>query len=804
MRQTAASVLARNSGPNILIVLLLGLGLGATALLYTALDRLLLHPLRVPDVDLLVRVEDRHPPVTSWTWFPFSLYESMRPMHSFDALAVEGEVDTAVTSGTRVEPVDGSMVSGSYFSMLGAKAELGRVLTQADEAAGTEVPVVLSHRFWVREFAGSAAAVGAILYLQGKPFTIVGVMPQRFFGTRLDASPDLWIPLPAQRLLSDKPLTDADPDRQFSVIGRLRSGVTLEQAQEEFAGVYQRSKEVWDKRSQGLLVPIAVGSFALREQFGRALNLLLWGLGALLAMVCASIAGMLVARAVRRERETAVRMALGASQMRLALRTFAESAALGAAGAGCGLLLAFLCAPLLTGLLPSGRTPLPVSLVPDAGTDWIVCGLALGISVAFGVFPAWLSARVTPQLALRGGTATRRSGKLSRGLMIFETGATLALLTGTGLLLHTFYCLRHTDPGFDVEHLITFTLSPSLLGGTAKVPAALPQQLRQQLVGLPGVRGAGLSTAAVMNRIGIKASVALPGERIAPQAFLNTSLNQITSGFFESLGIPLVAGRGLEEADRLRSAPVPVVVNEAFARTFFPGGNPLGRSFGMASVGEVAKADYVVIGVAGDSKYRSLREPLLPIFYEPMTRDGLNASEIYLYVRTVGEPQRMIHAVRAALVRQDPQLPIVKVETMQEQVNDSLWQERLLLVLAAVFSGVSVLLAGLGLYGLLAYDASQRTREFGIRVAVGAQRSDVGRLMIEELAWILTPGLVLGAIGCVLLARVIAPTLYGIGPYDATAWSGALLAVLGIGALAVWQPAYRAMRADPAEVLREE
>ena len=388
--------------------------------------------------------------------------------------------------------------------------------------------------------------------------------------------------------------------------------------------------------------------------------------------------------------------------------------------------------------------------------------------------------------------------------MIFETAATLVLLTGTGLLMHTFYRLRHTDPGFDVEHLVTFTLNFDLLGASAKVRAALSQRLGQQVLGLPGVRGVGFSTMAVMQRVGLKTSVALPGQRITPQDFMNTSLNGVSSGFFRALEIPLIAGRGLEETDALRSLPVPTVINEAFARTFFPQGNPLGKTFGMGATGEVAKAGFVVIGVVGDSKYRSLREPLLPIFYTPVGHPYPDNLGNYLYVSTVGPPEGIIRAVRDALFELEPQLPILNVETMQDQVNDSLWQERLLVALAVMFSFVSVLLAGLGLYGLLAYDASQRTREFGIRVALGAQRSDVGRLIIGELVGILAPGLMAGGAGCLLLARVIAPSLYGIGPYDAEAWSGALLAVLGIGALAVWQPAFRAMRADPVEVLREE
>ena len=804
MGPAATSVFPRDSGSNLLIVLLLGFGLGTTALLYTALDRLLLHPLQGLNVDRLVRVAERHPPLTSWTWFHYSLYQSMQPMRSFDALAVEGEVDTTITQNAQTEPVVGSMVSGNFFSMLGADAELGRTLSQTDQFTTTSVPVVLSHRFWVREFGGSPTALGTTLRLQDRPFTIVGVMPQRFFGTRMDLSPDFWVPLSAQALLSDKTLTDLNTDRDFSIIGRLREGVTAVQAQAEFAGVYQGSSQNGGKYSQGLIIPIAEGSFALREQFSRAITLLLWGLAALLAMVCASVAGMLVARAARREREMAVRLALGANHLRLARHAFTESAALGLTGACCGLSLAYFCAPFMTGLLPAGRTPLPISLLPNAETDLLIVVLALSISILFGTIPAWLTMRVTPQLALRGGTATRRSGKLSRGLMIFEMAATLVLLTGTGLLMHTFYRLWHSDPGFDVEHLVTFTLQMNAPRGTANKSATLPRQLMQRILGLPGVRGVGFSAVAVMQRIGMKTSVALPGDRISPHAFLNTSLNNVSDGFFQALGIPLVAGRGFEETDLSRSSPTPVVINEAFARTFFPGEEPLGKCFGMGATGEVAKAQFVVVGIVGDSKYRSLRESLLPIFYAPLMKSDIGSSESYLYVRTAGRPEGVVKAVREALFELQPQLLIAKAETMHQQVHDSLWQERLLIVLAFAFSGVSVLLATLGLYGLLAYDAIQRTREFGIRAALGAQISNIARLMVGELLGILMPGFVLGGVGCALLARLIAPTLYGIGPYDTLSWSCALFGVLGIGVAAAWRPVQTAMSADPSVVLREE
>jgi predicted permease len=792
-------------GPNLLIVVLLGFGLGAAALLHAALDRLLLHPLRVPDEARLVRAAERHPPVTTWSWFPFTTFERMRSMRSLDALAVEGNVETTVTENSRVEPAFGSMVSGSYFSMLGGKADLGRTLIPTDDSVATAVPVVLSHRFWMNEFDGSKSVLGRTLHLQGRPFTIVGVMPQRFFGTKLDASPDFWIPLCAQALFSSKTLTAADPDQRFSIVGHLRSGATPAEAQAEFSGIYRGDKQTFGgPESQGLIVPIAEGSFALREQFSRALNLLRWGLGAMLAMVCASIAGMLVARAARNERATAVRMALGASHLRLAIGALLESLTLGSIGAACGLGFAYLLAPFLARQLPEGRTPLPVSLQPDAGTAWLVVALAIGVSVIFGTIPAWITTRVKPQQALRGGTATRQSSLLSRGLMVFETGATLVLLLGTGLLIHTLYALRHADLGFDAEHLATFTLNLSLPGSDGEALATLPQQLTERIKALPGVSGVGFSGMALMQRIGMKTSVALPGQKIMPQAFLNTSLNTVSDGFLDALGIPLVAGRRLEPVDAIRSSPTPAIINEAFARTFFAGTNPLGRTFGTGARGEVAKAQNIVVGVVGDSKYRSLRESLLPIFYQPLKPSQIAGSQLYLYVRTTGHPDGIVRAVREKLIELEPQLPITKVETMQQQVDESLWQERLLVALAAIFSTVSVLLAGLGMYGLLAYDATRREREFGIRAALGARRTDMGRLMLKELAWIILPGLALGGVGCMLVGRSIASMLYGVGPYDFWSWSGALLAVAAIAALAAFKPVVRAMRADASVVLRAE
>jgi predicted permease len=804
-----------NRAANLTIVLLLSFGLAAAALLSAALDRFLLDPLDVSHPETLVRAVERHPPVTSWEWFPYSLYQAMRSMHTLREVAAEGSIDAAVTlhNGTHddVRPILAQMVSGNYFSMLGATAAAGRTLGPADEhTSATGVPVVLGYRCWTRAFANSRNLLGSTLTIQGKPFVIVGIMPKSFFGTRIDESPDVWLPLSAQPLLSNKSLTDPDPDRHFAILARLQPGVTLAQAQQEFAGIYRvihQHENSNDTQAQGSLVRAAEGTFVLRDSFRHALTLLLWGLAALLLMMCANVGGLLLARTARRQRDTAVRIALGASRTRLLATALLESAALGIAGGCGGLALAFLGAPFFVRLLPLGSNANLVSLAPNLFITFVAVGLALVLSILFGAVPAWLTSRAMPQHALRRGTSTSRSSTLSRALLALQTALTLVLLVETGLMLRTFSALRHTDPGFDVDHLVSFSLVPEIGGPNTHIastfPRDLPEDLLQRVQQLPGVRGASLAGAALMNRIGLKTSVAMPGQNIVGSAFLNTSLNKVSSDFFGTMSMPILNGRGFTATDRDTKSPAPVVINEAFARTFFPGQNPIGKTFGNGQPGEIAKADNRVVGVVGDSKYRSLREPLLPIFYSPMELRTYEGTQ-YLYVRTQGPPEQIIAAVRNTLAQLDPRLPFSEIVTMQQQVSESLWQERLLAVLAAVFSIVSILMAATGLYGLLAYDASQRTREFGIRIAVGAQRSRVASLLLRDLVRIVLPGAAAGVLLCILLSRLVASALYGVRPSDPVSFSTALLAVATIAAAAGSLPVWRATRIDPAVILRDE
>jgi predicted permease len=795
-----------NLGANLTIVALLALGLGSATLLYTAMVRLLLDPLPGLQAENLVRLAVKRPKVVSRS-FPVTLYEAAAGMQSFTGLAAESDFDTALTSAESSRRIVAGMVSDNYFTVLGAHAALGRELTAAwEHGAADAVPVVLSHRFWMRAFAGSSAALGRTINLAGRPFTVTGVMPQNFYGTALDSSPDLWIPFAAQPLLSQKSLRDPEPDRAFNIIGRLRDGVSLAQAQSEFTILYEHQEAAAKDTNpgQGILEPIAQGAFHLHDQFARALALLMSGIAVFLVIVCANVASLLLLRAARRERETAIRMALGAGRGNVLARALTESLSLGLAGAAVALACAYLLAPAVARLLPYSYTPLPVSLAPDWIISLMAIGIAVAISLIFGFAPAWHALQIAPQRALRGGSSTRRSGASSRVLLVVQTALTLVLLVAAGLLLRTFETLRSTRPGFDTGHIVTFTVDPSMAGKTGAPAAQVAAELERRVRQLPAVRDAGFATAEPLHRIGLKTSVGPPGHRISDAEFLNTSMNSVSSSFFSTMGIPILAGRVFSPADAQRASPMPVVVNQAFARHFYPGQDPVGKIFGQGVPGEVVSAKFVVIGLAGDAKYRTLRETPPPTYYAPLETSEDWDSTLFLYVRTRGEPQSVIGAVRDVLFHLDARLPFFDVVTMQEQIAESLWQERMLAFLAAALSLCAILMAAAGLYALLSYDSNQRQREFGIRAAVGARRIDVAALVLRDLLRILVPGMAVGLVSSYFLARLLSSTLYNIRPDDSISLASAVALILLIGVVAGWRPIYTAIRTDPAIVLRDE
>lgn len=781
---------------------LLSIGLGTATLLYTVLDRLILHPLSVKHPETLVLAAETRPPITSWQWFSYSTYQSVLRMQCFASVAVSGSVDTVLTEQEGATPVLAHMVSPNYFQMLGVTPERGNAFSESGPPS-----VVLSHSFWITRFGGSPAVVGQTIRIQGVPLPVTGVMPKQFYGLQLDSAPDLWIPLSAQPLISTKSLNDPEPDRHFSIIARLGDKITLTQAEQEFAILFrtlQKERGEQDRERVGRLLPVDHATFALRDQFSHALALLLWGIALLLLLTCANVAGLLVLRGLQRERDNAVRVALGASRFRILWQALTSSMALGLSGGVGGVLLAYISAPHLLRLLPPTRAPIPADFRPTVWVSFGTMVLALTVSVIFGALPAFLACQIAPQQALRGGSATRKTGVLSRSLLVVQTALTLVLLASAGLLSRTYYILRHTNPGFDAQRIVVFSLNPSLAGNSAKLSTTFGQQLLQRINALPGVKSASLATFPLMKRLGPKASVSLPGEKIPSEAFLNASMDSVSSSFFETMDLPILFGRSLSAADGARSDPTPTVINRAFARWLFPHQDPIGRSFGTGSPGEIATASNVVVGVVGDSKYRSLREPFLPIYYEPIEQREDWDSKSYLYVRTANSPASMIQSARQVLAALAPQIPFSSVNTLMAEMADSLWQERLLAVLGLVFSVMSVLMVLIGLYTFVAYDTIQRSREFALRCALGAQNSDMARLLAKEVAFVLLPGLTLGLTITWAVSRFLVSILYGVNALDPASILISLLVISASTAVATLVPILRITNIEPAVVLRSE
>ena len=773
----------------------------------TAIERLLLHPVDVPDSESLVRAEVLEPKGMVYTFFPYEVYREFKAQtKALSVTAADAYMDVAVSRGAMPKTAVAHMVSGSYFGVLGPPAALGRTLVPEDDR-GDGGTVVLSCGLWWQMFGGSRSALGQSLYLNGQPYTVVGVMPLGFFGTSLDEPAGLWLPLAAEARFSTVPLDSPQSDRQFEILGRLKTGAAPAEAQREFAAVLASFVAAHPDEGvsgeRGTVEPLERRATWKQSQISHFLLLLLGAVGLTFVILCANVAGLFVARGARQERETAVRISLGASRMQLWRQHWSESWLLAVLGAALGMGLAWTAAPLLLRFVPVGEGPLPISLRPGVGVAGVLVALALGVSMAVGGAPGWVGRRENLFSALRGGSLGARLGGLSRGLVLAQVALGVMLLFAAGLLLRTLSRLAAADPGFDRDHLAVFTLDTGMSGVRA-APANLADQLVQRVAAIPGVRGAALAAMELMQGRGLVVSIAPAGVLIQRRDFMNTSLNEVSPGYFETLGIPLIAGRRLAAEDGKSKSPIPVVATAAFARFLFPRGEALGRTFGNGKPSETARAKYEIVGIVGDSKYRSLREISPPTFYLPLGQRLDKDSEFVMYVRTAGQPGSTIPAVRSALYSLDRQLPFVKVETMAEELTHSMWQERLLAFLGAVFAGLALLLSATAIYGVLAFELSRRTREIAVRIALGAQSSDVAALVVKDIGATVIVGVGGGLAACAGLGHLLRSYVFGIAPWDGASMAAAVALVLIAALFACLQPTQRAVRVPPALVLREE
>lgn len=806
--------------------LLLAIGISANTLIFSVVDALLLRPLPVSHPENLVRLVEVHPnDFVTWD-LPYGFCDAVASRDAdLSEVLCQGEADVAFSDGVSTERVRVHLVSPNFFSSLGAHAHLGRVLTPDDERSGA-ANAVLSYGFWQSRLRGDASVLGKSINLGGHSFTIIGVSPEAFNGLTADTSPAMRVPAAVDRTLvaPDAGMSPGARTVFAQIFGRLRSGVPFERAsaeadpllqaayQEEFDKIYAREKGTAPPKSSITsrlrLESIATGVSTLRGQFSRGLEVLMAGVALLLLMTCANVAGLLLARSTARAQEMGIRLALGASPARIVRQLLTEGLLLSLLGGTAGILLTSACLPLLVRGLPPIRDraavlqPLAVHIAIDLRVLAFALAATVLTALLFALSPALRCARADVLSALRAGrTTTRRL--LPRNLIVAaQVAICTVILIGAALLVQTLQRMRSMDAGFDRDHVVTFTIDAGLSGYTPERTRVLSKTLSAKAGVLPGVSAVSIASRGLMRGTGVKATFGVAGSHISDTDFLNCSLNDVAPGYFETLGMHLLAGRAFTWFDRNQATPRKVIVNQTFARRFFQGRNPVGERFGSPGPGGIARADDEIIGVVSDAKYRSLREPVPPTVYGPRV-DGFESAFI-LHLRTRQQPETMIAPVREIVRSLDPGLPIIEVRTLRDEVEASLWQERLLASLSTIFGAIAVLLASIGLYGALDYAVKSRTREIGVRIALGAQPARIVGLFSREALMLTATGLALGLCAYAAATVWIRRVLYDLRPWEPTAVLFVVLLVVAMAVIAAAPAVYRAVRIPPAEALRSE
>ncbi|MBS1872722.1 MAG: ABC transporter permease [Acidobacteria bacterium] len=789
-------------------VALLGAGIGANVLIFTAVDALLLRPLAVRAPERLVRLGvERSAAHTMYEHAAVYARVIRERTAAFSEVFTTEPLEGAAVVEGRAVNARAEMVSAGYFRDLGVTAELGSV------AAAEDAPVaVVSHRAWLRWFGGRGDVVGRGIRLRGAALTLVGVVREGFDGLDLDNRTDLWVTPAVYLQWIGKP---ADVrSMPANIYMRVREGVPVERAEAEIRAAYpamvaaeyegQRDMGADVVKQEQLLRPVlaeaGLGVSTLRKQFTGAVKALMGGVAALFLLVCGNVSGLMLARADAHRRDALIRLSLGASRWGVARRALAEAGALAAAGGVLGFAIARWCGPWLLGFLPA-RRPLGIELRPDGRVLGFAIGAAVLAAVLSSVLPA-LSLYRADVAALLGRQSLKTTApRVSRGLVAFQAAVATLLAAGSFTLVRTMYAIRDQDPGFRRERLVVMTVDPWTAGLRVGKGGPLVEEAVRRARGLPGVEEVSVAQRALMRGIGFKANVGRDGHRIAFADSLNASLNGVSENHFANMGMRILAGRGFTEADA-KAKPLPVVVSRSFARQFFGDGDPVGQAIGTASIGSVVKGDRVIVGVVSDAKYRGMREVPPPTVYTPVAPGDFDGAALHVRVRR--DPAEVMAALRAMLAGVGPGLTPAEIGTMEQDIETSVWQERLLAALSGLFAGVAVALASIGLFGMLAFAVSRRTREIGIRMAIGATAGRVASMVGRDALWAVAPGVLLGLASYAVLARVMESLLYGVSGRDPGSLAGAAVCVAVAGAVAAAVPLVRAVRIEPAAALRDE
>jgi predicted permease len=819
--------LATNPAFSLVAIATLALGIGANTAMFSLLDQVVLRLLPVSDPERLVIVGEtgNHygnsygPNTISWPMF-----EDLRDNNQvFSGMFCRFPTSVTIGLSDHAVQIPAELISSAYFQTLGVKAVFGRLIGHDDDSVPDGKPVVvLSYSFWRSYFNGEPNILGRTLSLNGYAMTVIGVAQPNFDGVELGAPANVFVPIMMKTEMT--PHSDGLKDRRrrlswVTAYGRLKPGISMERAQlslqpllhsilemEVLQPEFTRSATAADGplflRNRVELFPGSDNG--LREQMRRPLWLLLALTGAVLLLACANLANLLLARAAAREKEFAVRLAIGAGRTRIVRQLLVESLILSAAGAVVGLALAFLADRVLMRIyLPAdAAAEFVISPIPDGRVLAFVVGAMLLTSMVFGLVPAVRASRTEITLSLKDRSGTLSAGGifLRRMLVTLQVSLSLLLLVGAGLFVRTLRNLENLGPGFPTDHLLTFTTVPTLSGYSYAETKSYYARLSADLENMPGVASVGLSTMPILRGYAWQNAILgkdFEGTPIEQQPVLS----QVDPNYFATLGIPVIAGRAFTARD---VAPADyAIVNETFAKEYFPGRNPIGQHFGMVDDMRAVTPNTEVIGVIPDRKYRDLRETPPPQAYFP-SLEVSNIRGMTVYVRTQGDPRQFEDALRNRMRQFDSHVPVVDLQTVNEQIGFSLRTERLVASLSGVFGGLATLLAVIGLYGVMAYVVMRRTREIGIRIALGASRSNVIAMVMREVMLLIGAGLAAGMALALALADLIRSQLYGLSTRDPLTFIGSAIVLTVAAGVAGFLPALRASGVDPTTALRQE
>jgi predicted permease len=824
-------MLAKNPGFTLVAVLTLALGIGANTAIFSLTDQVLLRalPVRNPDQLVIVRAvgwKTGHvsSDLDDTMSFSYPEYKDLRDRApAFSGLLARYGLSLNVAANRETERADGELVSGNYFDVLGVHPALGRVLsTQDDTAPGANPVAVLSYGYWTRRFGNNPQILNEPLTVNGTSLTVVGVAQEGFSGVQIGRSTDVFIPMSMKALMTPGwDGLDARNDAWLNIISRLGPGFSVKSAQAAMAPTFHAIEE-----AEIPILKISAGSKAatrfldrhivldegghgrpvLQSSAQTPLLVLLTMVGLILLIACANLASLLVARGEARQREMAVRLALGAGRWRLVRQLLTESFLLALAGGVAGIVFATWTLGTLVGSLRQGIGVMGLETHLDTRVLLFAVGISILTGILFGLGPALRATRTSLQSTLKdqGASVSGASSnvRLRKGLMISQVALTSMLLVSAGYFVKSLMNLEQQNLGVKIDHVVQFSISPSLNRYTTQQTVSLFDRLRQGVESLPGVRGVGVVREALFQDNDWGSNLTLEGYTAGPDEDMHVFRNSVGPGYFSSMGIPLLAGREFRESDTATSPKV-VIINEQMAQKYFRGRNPVGMHMVWGSHNPPVPLDIEIVGIVQNSKHDDLRDQGHPFVYQPYAQDP-NLGGGTFYVRTSQDPLGLIGSIRQLIQGLDSNLPTFDVRTLGEQAEQSVYSDRLLTFFSLCLGLLAALLAAIGLYGVLAYMVARRTREIGIRMAIGAEPKDVSWLVLREVMRMSGIGLAIGLVIAFGLGLLIQSQLYGVKASDPLVFVAAAALLSGVAFLAGWLPARRAANVDPMAALRYE